>query len=261
MNTLKSWLCAGVSVLALGACGGGEVVAVLGSLGAGGGDWLVDADPDSAGYQPRFSCGVDQTGDGQPDELCNININPGSLYERDYEVQGGGNFSAGCQNEPEGRVTDAVNVSVPGCFVGTLLSVNEAVSTDGRVRAYFDFSPDMASGVWVDIHDENHRFVFNPDAEGDGSGHGFRSTGCELTGTSRQSVALTVQTSNFQDFALGQRDGPAVALIPRTTVQALTIQGTPARSFSGEFVGASGLRLVRSGETLELRRRDLAGNC
>jgi hypothetical protein len=44
-------------------------------------------------------------------------------------------------------------------------------------------------------------------------------------------------------------------------VSALTIQGSPARTFTGEFVGASGLRLTRNGETIELQRRDLVGSC
>lgn len=230
-----TWAAAGV--LALAACGGGAVLAVLGSLGAGGGDWFVDAAPDTAGYQPRRDCG------GQ---VCTININPGELYKRDYSVTGSGTMS-GCANLPQGTVSDAVNVSIPGCFTGRLLSVNEAVSNDGRIRAYFDFFPDMSAGVWVDIHDENHRLVFTGN-----------SAGCELSSGTRRPLTLAIELSNYRDVA--EQDPPPV-LVPRTRVSRLTIQGSPAREFTGEFVGASGLRLARSGETIELQRRDLQGSC
>lgn len=222
------------------ACGGGEVVAILGALGAGGGDWLVDADPNAAGYQPRANCGPGAN------DLCTINVNPGELYRRDYAITGGGTMPGCTTANLTGTVTDAVNVSLPGCFVGRLLSVNEALSSDGRIRAYFDFFPNMTTGVWVDIQDDGHRFVFT-------SG----SAGCEIAGSTRRALTLTIQASNFRQFA----DGSATTLVSRTSVTALTVAGAPARTFAGEFVGASGLRLTRSGETIELQRRDLVGSC
>ena len=233
-------ICSFAALLALAACGGDAAVAILGTLGAGGGDWLVDANPTLAGYQPRTDCGSSGT------DLCRININPGTLYERNYAVTGGGNFNSTCAGSPAGTVSNSVDVSVPGCFVGRMLSVNEALSTDGSVRAYFDFSPDMATGVWVDIHDDGHRFVFTNN-----------SSGCEFAGASQRPLSLVIQASNFRDFA----DGIAPTLVSETAVQTLTIQGTTTRSFSGEFVGASGLRLTRSGETIELQRRDQVGSC
>ncbi len=229
-----------VGVAALAACGGGEVLAVLGTLGAGGGDWLVDAQPAVAGYQPLRTCG---DGGNQP---CRITIFPGSLYERDYAVVGGGNFG-GCVASPAGQVRNAVDVTIPGCFTGTIVSVNEAVSGDGQLRAYFDFDPDMVSGTWVDIHDDTHRFVFFDDANG-----------CESVGGTRRPLTYTIERSNFGALA----EGPAPAVvIARTTVSSLTVSTPTARTFSGEFVGASSLRLSRSGETIELQRRDVAGSC
>lgn len=226
-----------LSVTALvAACGGGAVIAVLGTLGAGGGDWLVDADPQTAGYEPRNDC----SGGAQ---LCRININPGNFFDTDYDVTAGGNYvdaarGIDCEAAPSGTVTDAVNVNVPGCFVGKLLSVNEARSNDGSVHAYFDFSPDMATGVWVDIHDDTRRFVFSSDIEG-----------CEVTGTAKRRVDLEVRLSNFGAFG----SGFAVTLIDKTTISSFSIGGDPA--YTGTFVGASGLRLVRGSDKIEIQRQ------
>ena len=244
MNASRSKIRIAIGTLAvaatLAACGG-ETLAILGTLGAGGGDWLVDANPNVGSYDPRSDCGAGGN------ELCRININPGSLYERNYAVVGGGNFG-GCAASPAGQVSDAVDVSIPGCFTGKILSVNEAVSSDGQVRAYFDFFPDMSSGSWVDIHDDAHRFVFDDGANGS----------CEIAaGGAKRPLTFTIQPSNFADFA----NGGAAVLIPKTTVQSLIIATPTVRTFSGAFVGASGLRLTRSGETIELQRRDVAGSC
>jgi hypothetical protein len=239
MKRGRSWWVL-VASLAVAACGGGsEVVAILGSLGAGGGNWFVDADTGTSGYQPRTNCGPGGA------EVCVVNINPGTLYERNYAVTGGGNFP-GCDTSPTGTVTDAVNVSIPGCFVGRFLSVNEALSTDGKMHMYFDFFPDLATGVWVDINDDGHRFVFNGSA-----------SGCEITGATKRALTLTIEGSNFGDFAAGN----VGTLVSETVIPTLTIEGPPSRTFSGQFVGASGLRLTRSGETIELQRHDQTGNC
>ena len=228
---------AGAALLA--ACGGGAVLAVLGTLGAGGGDWLVDASPNVPGYEPRRDCGGD---------ICAININPGSLFDLNYAVRGSGNL-VGCSANPapEGRVSNGVDVNVPGCFVGRLLSVNEAVSNDGSLRVYFDFSPDLATGVWVDIHDNNRRFVFD-----DNFGNS-----CEIVGTTRRLLTYSVQRSNFRNFA----EGFDPVLVSTTRLSDLTIQGTPSRRFVGEFVGASGLRLTRAGELIEIQRQPGVGSC
>ncbi len=230
---------AAAGAVLVAACGGGAVLAVLGTLGAGGGDWLVDASPDVAGYEPRRDCGGD---------LCAININPGSLFDLNYAVRGSGNFG-GCSANPapEGRVSNGVDVNVPGCFVGRLISVNEGLSNDGRLRVYFDFSPDLFTGIWVDIHDSSHRFVFDDNL----------GNSCEIAGTVRRPLTYTVQRSNFRSFA----DGSANTLIGKTSLSELTIQGTPVRRFVGEFVGASGLRLTRAGEQIEIQRQPGNGSC
>ena len=236
MKRIKAALLA--SATALTACGGGAVLAVLGTLGAGGGDWYVDANNNQAGYQVRADCGAGN-------DICVININPPDLYQRNYPIVVSGNFG-GCAGTPNGNVSDAVNVSIPGCFVGRFLSVNEMVSSDGTVRAFCDSFPDMTEGVWVDIQDDTHRFVFTSNA-----------LGCEIVGSTKRPLSLSIQTSNFGQFA----QGFAATLVPKTLVSTLTIPGAAARTFSGEFVGASGLRLSRSGETIELQRQDLAGDC
>jgi len=231
-------LCTIGAALALGACGGDAAVAILGTLGAGGGQWFVDADPSAAGYQ-RADCGG---------TACTLTFLNGNLYQRNYAEAIAGNTSR-CAGTHAGSVSDAVNVSVPQCFVGRFLNVNEALSTDGLDHLYFDFDPRLNTGVWVDIQDDTHRFVFNGSADID--------TGCEFTGSSKKSLDVTISRTNFLAISLGGAPGP----VTMTTVQALTIAGAPARIFVGEFVGASGLRLTRSGEKIELQRSDQAGTC
>jgi hypothetical protein len=232
------WVFSIAAALALGACGGDAAVAILGTLGAGGGEWFIDAAPSTTGYQRADCSGA----------ACEI-IFSDHFYERSYAETISGNDPAHCNGVHDGTVTDAVNISVPQCFVGRFLSANEALSTNGQVHLYHDFDPRMSEGVWVDIRDDGHRFVFN--------GNGVIDTGCEITGSSKNNLDFTVSRSNFLAIAQGGTPVP----VTKTTVQALTIQGTTTRSFSGEFVGASGLRLTRSGETIELQRRDQIGSC
>ena len=226
------------AAFALGACGGDAAVAILGTLGAGGGPWFVDADTSAPGYQ-RADCGG---------VACTLTFLNGNLYQRNYAEAIAGNTTR-CSGTHAGSVSEAVNVSVPQCFVGRFLNVNEALSTDGLDHLYFDFDPRMNTGVWVDIQDDTHRFVFNGGADID--------TGCEITGSSKKSLDITISRPNFLAISLGGAPGP----VTKTTVQALSIAGVPARSFVGEFVGASGLRLTRSGEQIELQRSDQAGTC
>lgn len=228
-----------VAVAAVVAACGGEVLAALSFIGSAGGDWRVD-DPAQAGFQQRQNCGPGQN------DSCRINIQPigtQSLYASDFALSFTGSLP-GCPAvaRTDGRATGK-RISLPGCFSGQYLTINEALSDDGTVRAYFDSSvPDMTSGVWVEIQDGRRRFKFsnNPVARDITA-----ILGCELT-TPATTVTATVSAASIDDGRL------------QTVINPFTI-GTQA--WSGEFVGLSGMRLVRGSEVLELERRNEAGSC
>ncbi len=232
------WVFSIATAVALGACGGDAAVAILGTLGAGGGEWFIDADPATTGYQRADCSGA----------ACEI-IFSDHFYQRSYAEAISGNDPAHCNGAHDGTVTDSVNISVPLCFVGRFLSANEALSTNGQVHLYHDFDPRMSEGVWVDIRDDGHRFVFST----------VGTDGCEIAGSGKKNLSFKISLSNFA--AIANRTSPAPKLVSTTTVETLTIVGSPARTFVGEFVGASGLRLTRSGETIELQRREQVDSC
>ena len=225
---------------ALAACGGGEVLAIVSFLGSAGGDWVVD-DPVAAGFQQRLDCGA------AGDEGCFVNIQISgvrSLYATDFAVSYTGNLP-GCPSvaRTDGTVR-AQRISLPGCFSGRYASINEAVSDDGSIRAYFDSEvPDLSTGVWVEIQRGERRFKFTASPL-------VRDTsdiaGCELTTPTPTPAAGAIAAA---DRAAGQL---------QTEITAFTVGGV---TWSGRFEGISGMKLTRGGEVLELQRRDLPGAC
>ncbi len=228
---ISSWVAASAVAAAVAACGGGEIVAVVSFLGSAGGDWRVD-DPAQAGFQPRADCGA------LADENCVINIQPigRSLFTSSFGASFTGNLP-GCPDQPrtDGSISGGF-VTLPGCFVGRYESINEVVSDDGRIRAYFDSEvPDLSTGVWVEIQRERRRFRFQTN-----------TSGCELTTPMRTAVAVTIEPADIDAGKL------------QTLITAFTIGG---ETWTGNFVGISGIRLVRGNDVLELQRRDLADSC
>lgn len=243
---------AAVSLAAAVVACGGEVVAIVSFLGSAGGDWVVD-DPAIAGFQRRSDCGNARNADC----FVNIQIDGGrSLYATDFAVKFSGNVLPGCPAGPVGELPapdpnalgngriSGDRISLPGCFVGRYVTINEAVSDDGLVRAYFDSElPNLTEGVWVEIQDERRRFKFTNNAF-------VRDTtnvaGCELTSPAVTPLTATVVAAD--------RDGGRL----QTEISAFTVGG---QTWTGRFVGISGMKLTRGGEVLELERRDLSGSC
>ena len=93
---------------------------------------------------------------------------------------------------------------------------------------FFNFTPPLNQGVWVELQQGQRRFAFTDN-----------STGCEL-GATKVPVAVTVVSADIRNPA-----GPF-----ETTVSSFVIQGAGA-AWSGKFVGVSGLRMTRAGEVLE----------
>lgn len=217
----------------LAACGGADILAIVSFVGSAGGDWRFD-NPQVAGFQQRNNCGPGAN------EACRINIQPigtQSLFASDFAVSYTGNYVAGCPANTartDGSVS-GTRIVLPGCFSGNYVTINEALADNGVDRAFFDSSPpQLAPGVWVEIQDEQRRFKFNNN-----------SSGCELT-TPRTAVAVAIE---FADL-----DVP----ITQTTITSFTVGGA---TYTGSFVGMSGMRLTRGSEVLELERRDLAAAC
>lgn len=230
----KSW--AAAAALVLTACGGG-VLAIVSFVGSAGGDWQFDQ-PAVAGFQTRNDCGVQQN------ENCVVNIQRKDLrndFSPDFDVRYTGNLP-GCP--PNVERTDGTvrgeRIVLPGCFSGRYVTINEVVADDGVQRAFFDSEvPDLRNGVWVDIHGSGRRFKFNSLANG-------IFGGCELTPPPRPAVTVTLQLADLS------------VPILQTTITSFNVTG---QTWSGVFVGLSGMRLTRSNEVLELERRNLPDVC
>jgi hypothetical protein len=215
---------------------GGETLALLGFIGAAGGDWLQDDQPDElpgqVGLQLRSTCGAGGNQD------CAINIQPvgsQSLYAVDFDLTFTSNLP-GCVASGTGRASGR-RLTLTNCFSGEYLTINQALSDSRAVRMFFNFTPSLAQGVWTEINSGMRRFAFADN-----------STGCQL-GNPSTPVAVTISSANISNAT-----GPF-----ETTITSFTVQGSAP--WEGRFVGISGMRLTRGVEVLELERRDTAGAC
>jgi hypothetical protein len=229
---------------ALAACGGGEIVAIVSFVGSAGGDWVVD-DPNVAGFQRRSDCGEF----GNEDCVVNIQISGvRSLYSTDFDVTYTGNLPGcpvgGGADPAKAGTISGQRISLPGCFTGQYVTINEALSDDRSIRAFFDSEvPNLTEGVWVEIQNEQRRFKFE--------GNPFvRDTtviaGCELTSPATTPLSITVVAAD--------RDGGQL----QTEITDFSVGGA---TWTGRFEGISAMRLTRGSEVLELQRRDLPGAC
>lgn len=225
-------LAAATALAALAACGGGALL-LLGFIGSAGGDWLQDDQPNLPGLQLRSTCGAGGNED------CTINIQPvggQDLYAPAFDLTYTSNLP-GCAASGSGRA-DGQRLQLTGCFSGAYVNINQAQSDNGSVRMFFNFTPTLAQGVWVELQQGQRRFAFDDN-----------SSGCEL-GATKTPVAVNVVASDIRNPA-----GPF-----ETTIASFAIQGDGS-AWSGKFVGVSGMRLTRGGEVLELQRRQGNDTC
>jgi hypothetical protein len=223
---------AALAALALAACGGGALL-VLGFIGSAGGDWVQDDDPAQAGLQVRSTCGAGGIDD------CVINIRPvggQDLFATAFDLSYTSNLP-GCAANGTGTANGR-RLELGGCFRGEYLTINQALSNDGAVRMFFDFTPPLNQGVWVELQQGVRRFAFSDN-----------SSGCEL-GSPNTPVAVTIVSADVRNPA-----GPY-----ETTIQSFTIAGQGG-AWSGKFVGVSGMRLARGSEVLELERKPGSAGC
>jgi len=218
------------AALALAACGGGALL-VLGFIGSAGGDWVQDDDPTQDGLQVRSTCGPAGNDD------CVINIQPvggQDLFSSAFDLTYTSNLP-GCPANGTGRA-DGRRLNLTGCFTGAYVNINQALSDNGQVRMFFNFTPPLNQGIWVEL-DGSRRFAFTDN-----------DSGCEL-GSPNTPVAVTIAAADIRN------GGPF-----ETTIQSFTIQGAGG-PWSGKFVGVSGMRLTRGSEVLELEREEGSANC
>lgn len=217
--------------LALTACGGGALL-VLGFIGSAGGDWVQDGDLTQDGLQVRSTCGPGGTDD------CVINIQPvggQDLYATAFDLTFTSNLP-GCPANGAGTANGR-RLELTGCFSGAYVNINQALSDSGTVRMFFNFTPPLNQGVWVELQQGMRRFAFTDN-----------SSGCEL-GSPNTPVAVTIVSADIRN------GGPF-----ETTIQSFTIAGQGG-AWSGSFVGVSGMRLTRGSEVLELQRQQGSAAC
>jgi hypothetical protein len=231
MKHINAWGGALLAAGAVAACGG-DVIAVLGALGAAGGVYTFDADPTTAKLETRRSEIADQVLfisiqiDGDNNGLGR------NFFDESFPVTvtGGSLGGADCTNT-KGRV-NGDRLELGTCFQGRFENVNRVVSDDGKVVLRFDnFNPNLSTGIWVDIQNTSRRIKFTSD-----------TTGCELNGS----------TPTGNQVTLVQVDSDSSTGV-YNSVQTFTL-GNKVWA-TGEYVGASGLRLTGTPETLELERR------
>lgn len=226
----------------LASCGGGvgEILASVAFIGSAGGSWQADNDSATPGLQQRSTCTWDVRGLGVAgNDGCFINIQPvnppANLYATAYDVTYTGNLLGCPQASTAGGRIDGKRINLPGCFSGEYININQALSDGGANRMFFDFTPNLTQGVWVEIQNGQRRFQFKPG-----------TTGCELSATSRPTVTIAVISSDVSQVA-----GPF-----ETTIGTFSIAGDAGGAWSGSFIGVSGMSLRRGNEVLELERRN-----
>lgn len=225
-----------LAALTLSGCGGdgGGDAAGLEFLGSVGGDWLQDGDAAQPGLQLRRTCGP------LGGTVCGVNLQQVGrftpMFGTAFDLAYSNATLPGCPATGQGRADGRRLVLDGGCFSGSYVTLNEAVSDDGRTRLFFDYAPPLAGGVWVSLQG-GRRFAFNNNTDG-----------CELL-SPKVRVTVVLSEAEVQNPA-----GPF-----ETTIRAFGIgNDTP---YSGQFVGVSGMRLTRGSEVLELVRRQGNEGC
>jgi len=235
MKHIKAWGGALLAAGAMAACGG-DVIAVLGALGAAGGNYPLDANSATAKLETRPSDPNNPNSDPLAITITIDGAAQGQLGQNLFDesfpvtVVSGSLGGADCTNT-KGTVTGD-RLDLGSCFRGRYENVNRVVSDDGKVVLRFDqFNPNLSTGIWVDIQNTSRRIKFTSN-----------SAGCELKGSAPTGNQVTVVQVD---------SNPNTGVY--NSVQNFTI-GSKVWA-TGEYVGASGLRLTGTPEMLELERR------
>ena len=217
-------------------CGGGVGEAlVLSFLGTGGGQFVLEPRPVPAGYEIRAdSMTLSLTNDGggttQPD-----------LYASGYNINVLGSPTGrllACRNAT-GRV-EGSKVTIAGCFSGSYENINRIVSDDSTRALYHVFDPNLTTGLWVDINDPSRAIKFSSVTQA-----------CEYTGGTKRAATVV-----RRDASLTQAQAGQPFTLVTSGIAAMAVSGSS--TWTGEFVGISGLRLTSGNSRVELQRRNQA---
>lgn len=215
-------------------CGGGVGEAlVLSFLGTGGGQFQLEPRPVPANYglfddAMTLSLTADAGGTVAPDLY-------GSSYSINVIGVNGVRLQA-CRNAT-GRVEDT-RVSIANCFSGRYENINRIVSDDGARALYHVFDPNLTTGLWVDINDPSRAIKFSSTTQA-----------CEYTGSTKRAATVVRRLADVSQAASGQ-------LFTLVTSGITTLAVSGGATWSGEFVGISGLRLTSGATGIELQRRN-----
>lgn len=218
------------------ACGGGVGELALATfLGTGGGQFLLEPQPMPADYG-IFDDALTFSRSG-----TQVDTTPPDLYASEYNVfvSGVNGARLGACTGASGRVVGE-RVTITGCFTGRYVNVNRLVSDDGTRVLYHSFDPDLATGLWVDVNDASHALKFVG-----------QTAACEYVGATKRAASYQRRLAEVSQAANGR---PFVL----TTAGITSLAVTGGQTWTGEFIGISGLRLTSGTSSVDLQRRDTA---
>jgi len=225
-----------VTATAQVSCGGGvgEVIAVAAFLGTGGGQFRLEPRPVPANHDifddgMTLSLTSDASGTVAPD-----------FYASGYDINVinvTGSRLQSCSNQ-KGRV-EGDRVTIPNCFSGRYENVNRMISDDGSRALYHEFNPNLTTGLWVDVNDANRAYKF-----------ASNTVACEYTGGTKRAASVVRRNASVTQSQQGQ---PFTLVVSGIT--SLAVVG--GSTWTGEFIGISGLRLTSGSTSVELQRRNL----
>ncbi len=222
-----------VVVALLSGCGAETAVVAIGYIAPIGGDFTQDTDLST----PQLEAGA-------PKKFINIQIGDGwdQFYDTKFEVTGTTNldgFDANC-TAFTGLVSErSITSFIPGtqkvCFKGSFRNESTLELSDGR-RLLRNFPLNLDSGSWVNINDVTQIFKFDRIV-------GNTFSGCEIAGSQVTPV--------IGEFISSDIDNGVLASIKSLVVQ----RASGTQLFTGQFEGASGIRLSSNGKQILLQRQ------
>ena len=223
--------------LLLSGCGAETAALAIGYIAPIGGDFNQDT----------YLATPQLEGNGK---VINIQIGAGwdQFYDTDFEVTGTTNLDGLVTSCPDftgivamRNFTAFIPASGKVCFKGHFDNESTLVLSDGR-RLLRNFPVDLKTGSWVNINRNSQRFKFDRVV-------GNTFSGCE--------IVSNVITPVVGEFVPSDINNGVTASITSLIVQ----RGTGSEVFSGQFEGASGIRLRSQGKEILLQRQAVEVAC
>ncbi len=227
-------------VASLPGCGAETAaLASIGYIAPIGGDFTLDTDPSTP-----------QLERGQRSQVINIQIGPAwdQFYDTEFEVTGTtdvDDLSKICPQftglVAERNMTAFVPATGKVCFKADFDNESTLILDDGR-RLLRNFPVNLDAGSWVNVNDGKQVFRFDQVV-------GTVFSGCELK--------VGAVTPVLGEFIAADIDNGVIASIKSLAVQ----RAAGAKTYSGTFEGASGIRLRLGKEEILLQRQMAEPSC